>query len=62
MEKNIKRAVATITCYVYGETDEDLITKANELCTLFNEHDDAEIEKLHEVPFGKIGKQREIKL
>ena len=62
MGKNLKRGVATITCYVYGETDEELKENANELCTLFQDENDANVEKLHLVEFGKIGEAKEIKL
>jgi len=55
----MKRAVATITVYVYGETVVDLKDKAKYIEESINravQHDaEAKVEQLHEVPFGKIG-------
>lgn len=61
----MKRAVATITVYVYGETEADLIDEGKLICrelrSTFN-NTEASMEKLHSVPFGKIGHQQEIKI
>ena len=60
----MKRAVATITVYVYGETVNDLKNEAKRHeAILLNDGDNrAEVEKLHLVEFGKIGEAKEIKL
>lgn len=61
----MKRAVATITVYVYGETEDELKQKAMDATKAINGIEpsfDADCEKLHVVPFGKIGHQQEIKL
>lgn len=61
----MKRGVATVTFYVYGETDDELKQKAMDATKAINEIEpsfDADCEKLHVVPFGKIGHQQEIKL
>lgn len=61
----MKRAVATITVYVYGENENELRQKAMDATKAINEIEtsfDADCEKLHLVPYGKIGHQQEIKL
>tara|TARA_R110000851_G_scaffold108617_1_gene230065 strand:- start:38636 stop:38830 length:195 start_codon:yes stop_codon:yes gene_type:complete len=59
----MKRAVATITVYVYGETNEELIQGGKEVQNHINEsflNVKAEMEKLDLVPFGKIGTPQKI--
>lgn len=61
----MKRAVATITVYVYAKTVDQLIKKGQEIAEIIYQEDpecDAKMEKLHLVPFGKIGHQEEISL
>jgi hypothetical protein len=60
----MKRAVATITVYVYGEDVNDLIKKGKEVQEHINgawPEAHAEMEKLDLVPFGKIGTPTPIK-
>lgn len=59
----MKRGVATITVYVYGETDEDLIKQGKEIAEGINLIYDgrAEMETLHQATSGKIGRQEQIK-
>lgn len=51
-----KRAIATITVYVYGETEQELIKEANKKIKLINDSDDckAELESLDEQLFGSF--------
>lgn len=59
----MKRAVATITVYVYGETEKDLKGMANDLCRTINNESklfEAEIESLHLKEFGKLGELKKI--
>lgn len=61
----MKRAVATLTVYIYGETDQELKQKSNDVSKMMNEMEpslESEVEGLIEIPFGKIGANREIKL
>lgn len=61
----MKRGVATITVYVYGKTVDELEKKGQQFTKVLSEYDcesNAEMERLHIVPFGKIGHQEEIKL
>ena len=61
----MKRGVAIITIYLNGKDEEELIQRGRSLCDRINQRDkalSAELEKIYEVPFGKIGEQREIKL
>lgn len=61
----MKRAVATITVYVFGHNDEELKNEANQVAHHINaakmiDHN-AKVESLHEQNFGTITK-REIPL
>lgn len=53
----MKRAVATIEVYVYGETDAELIEAAKEIVKRENDLNDsrASLTVLVEQPFGTIG-------
>lgn len=57
------RAVATITVYVYGDTEKELIEQAKKLADeLKNKYDNqAEVEKLERQEFGTLN-TKEIKL
>lgn len=61
----MKRAVATLTFYVYGETEEEIKNQSKEIAKNFNEdlrQGDAEIESLHLKPWGKLGELKKIDL
>lgn len=55
----MKRAIATITVYVYGETEQEQFDKAKEIAKKINLIEDcnASVEQLHSAPFGSIGNQ-----
>ncbi len=57
------RAVATITVYVYGDSEKELIEQAKKLANeLKNKYDNqAEVEKLERQEFGTLN-TKEIKL
>ena len=61
----MKRAVATLTFYIYGETEEEIKSQSKEICENFNEDlrkGEAEIESLHLKPWGKLGELKNIDL
>ena len=53
----MKRGIATITVYVYGDNDQELMNDAKNICRTINAHQDtrAGVEKLHNAPFGSYG-------
>jgi len=59
-----KRGIATITIYVYGDTDQDKFNDGQEIVKHINDKFDcrATIEQLHNAPFGEIGSAKEIDL
>lgn len=61
----MKRAIATITVYVYGDDVNDLIMEATEIEDKINKQypeGSAKVESLHLKEFGKMGELKEIKL
>lgn len=54
-----KRGVATITLYVWGDNDQELLNEAKRYEDILKQHGDnhARVEKLHDAPFGSIGDQ-----
>ena len=55
MSKEI-RGIATITVYVYGKSEQDLLSQSRGIANYVNNKYDcvAEVEKLHTAPFGKL--------
>lgn len=56
----MKRAIATITVYVYGETEEELKQSAKNTVRFLEKNDwsqEPSLEKLNHAPFGKIGEE-----
>lgn len=58
MSKEI-RGIATISVYVYGNSEQDLLIESREIVNYVNNKYDciAEIEKLYTAPFGKLKKE-----
>ena len=60
----MKRAVATITVYVYGETEQEILEQTEKVCEGINnieiEHD-ASVESIILKPHGKLPPYKEIK-
>lgn len=52
----MKRGIATITVYVYGDNNQELYDEANKMCKQLNDQHDcrAGVEKLHDAPHGKM--------
>lgn len=52
-----KRGVATITLYVWGDNDQELLNAAKHYEFILKQHGDnhARVEQLHDAPFGSIG-------
>jgi predicted translin family RNA/ssDNA-binding protein len=48
----MKRAIATITVYVYGETEQEQFDNAKQIAQKINRECNATVEKLHSAPFG----------
>lgn len=62
----MKRGVATITIYVYGETEKHLVDQSKHIAESINteisRECEASVEKIHSKPFGAYGDQiKEIK-
>jgi len=55
----MKRAIATITVYVYGDTEQEMYDQANKLAHEIKGeiYCNPKVEKLHNAPFGSYGEE-----
>lgn len=55
----MKRGIATITIFVNGENNQELLNEARKVAKSINNKFDcrASVETLHDAPFGKIGSE-----
>lgn len=63
-DKMTKRAISTITVYVYGDTPQQQFDESKKMIDLLNDKFDcqASIEQMHTAPFGKIGASEKINI
>lgn len=60
----MKRAVATLTFYVYGETEEEIKKQSQQIKEKINKEisdSEAEIEGIYMKPWGELGQLKKMK-